>query len=41
MQPLSIWVSLVTNQFDLSGNFSFTNGIAPGEPQRYFSLRVP
>jgi hypothetical protein len=41
VQPLSNWVSLVTNQFDLSGNFSFTNGITPGELQRYFRFRTP
>jgi len=39
--PLSNWVSLVTNQFDSSGNFSFTNPIVPGEPQRYFRIRTP
>ena len=39
--PLSNWVSLVTNQFDSSGNFSFTNAIVPGIPQRYFRIRTP
>jgi len=39
--PLSNWVSLVTNQFDSNGNFSFTNPIAPGELQRYFRIRTP
>jgi len=39
--PLSNWVSLVTNQFDSSGNFSFTNAVLPGEPQRYFRIRTP
>jgi fibronectin-binding autotransporter adhesin len=38
---LSNWVSLVTNQFDSSGNFSFTNPIAPGERQRFFRIRTP
>src|SRR6185369_10372538 len=37
--PLSNWVSIVTNQFGAGGEFSFTNGIPPGEPQRYFRLR--
>ena len=39
--PLSNWVSLVTNQFSASGQFTFTNGIAPTDPQRYFRLRTP
>ncbi len=39
--PLSNWVSIVTNQFDSSGNYSFTNGITPIVPQRYYRLRVP
>jgi T5SS/PEP-CTERM-associated repeat protein len=39
--PLSNWVSLVTNQFDSSGNYLFTNPITPGELQRYFRIRTP
>jgi len=39
--PSSNWVSIVTNQFDSGGNFSFTNGIAPSELQRYFRIRTP
>ena len=39
--PLSNWVSLVTNQFDSSGNFSFTNAIVPGIPQRFYRIRTP
>jgi hypothetical protein len=39
--PLSNWVSLVTNQFNGSGGFSFTNSIVPGIPQRFFQLRTP
>ena len=39
--PLTNWVSIATNLFDSSGNFSFTNGIAPGELQRYFRIRTP
>jgi fibronectin-binding autotransporter adhesin len=41
VEPLSNWVSLVTNQFDPNGNFLITNGIASGELQRYFRIRVP
>jgi T5SS/PEP-CTERM-associated repeat protein len=39
--PLSNWVSIATNQFDSSGNFSFTRTIVPGERQRYFRIRIP
>jgi hypothetical protein len=39
--PLSNWLSLITNQFGAGGGFSFTNSIAPGEPQRYFRIRTP
>jgi hypothetical protein len=39
--PLSNWVSIVTNNFGSGGEFSFTNGISPGEPQRYFRIRTP
>jgi T5SS/PEP-CTERM-associated repeat protein len=39
--PLSNWVSIATNPFNSGGGFSFTNGIAPGELQRYFRLRSP
>jgi T5SS/PEP-CTERM-associated repeat protein len=39
--PLGNWVGIVTNQFGSGGEFSFTNGIAAGEPQRYFAIRTP
>jgi hypothetical protein len=39
--PLSNWMSIATNQFGSGGEFSFTNGIPPGEPQRYFTIRTP
>jgi hypothetical protein len=39
--PLSNWLSIVTNQFGAGGGFSFTNGILPAEPQRYFRFRTP
>ena len=38
---LSNWASLATNQFTAGGGFTFTNGITPGEPQRYFRIRTP
>lgn len=40
-QPLSEWTSIATNQFGAGGNFTFTNGINPGTPQRFFLLRWP
>ena len=39
--PASNWVSIVTNQFDAAGGFSFSNGITPGERQRCFRIRTP
>jgi hypothetical protein len=39
--PLSNWLSIATNPFGAGGEFSFTNGIVPGERQRYFRLRTP
>lgn len=39
--PLSNWVSIATNQFDSSGNFSITRPIVPGDLQRYFRVRIP
>ena len=33
-----VWFPLFTNQFDASGNFSFTNSITPGFPQLYLRL---
>jgi hypothetical protein len=39
--PASNWVSLLTNQFGAGGQFVFTNGINPANPQRYFRLRTP
>jgi hypothetical protein len=39
--PTANWSLFGTNVFDSSGNFSFTNAIAPGAPQQYFRLRAP
>jgi autotransporter-associated beta strand protein len=36
--PLAQWTSVTTNQFDASGNFSFTSPIA--KPQQFFILRL-
>jgi hypothetical protein len=39
--PTANWVRLGTNVFDVSGNFSFTNAVNPGMPQRFFLLSSP
>lgn len=36
-----VWTPLATNQFDGSGNFSFTNTMNPGTAQQFFRLQVP
>lgn len=37
---LSNWTFLATGSFDGSGNFSFTNGIAPGSPRLFYVIQV-
>jgi hypothetical protein len=39
--PITNWVPLLTNQFDATGNFLFTNSVNPALPQRFYMLRVP
>ena len=39
--PLVNWVALLTNQFDASGNFTFTNSMSPSVPVRFYRLSVP
>jgi len=39
--PLTNWPRLLTNQFNVSGNFAFTNAISPAVPQRFYTLQVP
>ena len=39
--PLGTWPVAQTGSFDGSGNYSVTIAITPGEPQRFFALRVP
>jgi hypothetical protein len=39
--PLTNWTVLVTNTFDASGGFSFTNTVNPGSPQQFFTLKAP
>jgi autotransporter-associated beta strand protein len=39
--PLTNWTPLLTNQFDDSGDFNFTNAIPPGAPQAVYLLQLP
>ena len=39
--PLTNWSALATNAFTSGGAFSFTNGISPVVPVRFYLLRVP
>jgi polygalacturonase len=39
--PLTNWTRLVTNQFDGSGNFNFTNAMNPNSPQSFYLLQLP
>ena len=39
--PLPDWTRLLTNQFDASGNFIFTNPISVGGAQHFFRLETP
>ncbi len=38
--PLSDWTRIATNQFDASGNFTFTNSIDPKLPARFYLLQL-
>ena len=39
--PLTNWLRLLTNQFDATGNFVFTNVINTAVPGRFYVLQVP
>lgn len=39
--PLLQWSRLATNQFDVSGNLSFTNSVNPNTPQAFYLLQLP
>jgi autotransporter-associated beta strand protein len=41
LSPLSSWTSVLTNQFDGSGNFNFTQPVTPATPGLFYQLRVP
>ena len=38
---VSQWSPVATNQFDLAGNFSFTNALPAGVPQQFLRLALP
>lgn len=38
--PLMNWTAIATNQFDVSGNFSFTNAISPSSPRLFFDVQL-
>lgn len=38
--PLNQWTSMATNQFDAGGNFTFTNNVSPGPPQKFYLLKL-
>ena len=39
--PLTNWTRILTNQFNASGSFTFTNAVTPAVPRRFYSLQVP
>ena len=39
--PYNQWQLMMTNPFDASGNFSFTNSPGPNVPQMFYTLQVP
>ncbi|HWC58871.1 MAG TPA: autotransporter-associated beta strand repeat-containing protein [Verrucomicrobiae bacterium] len=39
--PLANWTRLLTNQFDSSGNFIFTNAFSTNSPQQFYRLQLP
>jgi autotransporter-associated beta strand protein len=41
MQPLSNWTPIVTNSFDGSGGFIFTNAVNPAKPAQFYDISVP
>jgi len=39
--PLPNWIPILTNQFNGSGAFSFTNAMSPVVPRRFYILQLP
>jgi fibronectin-binding autotransporter adhesin len=40
LTPLTNWVAITTNTFNGSGDFSVTNAITPGTPQRFYQIEL-
>ncbi len=40
-RPLRTWACIGTNNFDNSGNFSFTDTISSSVPQRFITIQIP
>jgi len=39
--PVTNWTRLLTNQFDSSDNFNFTNGLNTNSPQSFYLFESP
>ena len=39
--PTTAWTRIATNQFDSSGNFSFTNNVDSLTPRQYYLIQLP
>ena len=39
--PSSQWARIATNKFDLTGNYTITNAIPAGVPQRFYRISLP
>jgi len=39
--PLAGWTRVLTNHFDVNGNFNFTNPLNPNSPQGFYRLQMP
>jgi len=35
------WKIIATNQFDVDGNFNYTNALPAGSPQQFYRLQLP
>jgi autotransporter-associated beta strand protein len=39
--PPADWIPVLTNQFDASGNFNFTNAFVPATQNQFYRLQIP
>ena len=39
--PLTNWLALITNTFDGSGQFRYTNNVSPVKPRQFFIFKLP